>query len=276
MSDAEGYKDMIDRALTPLGEEMAGEIRPMVWRLFEMIYTDLQKAVAGNPVEHHPIVLGHMMEIAKEEMSPYILTEQAAALALLHDISPVDKITTQMVAKARKEDPAKADALELKRQQNRILHMREGSAMAHRRMLELNERLGKIVFDAEAIDIVCEAIRLHDNPSLNIPIPRTNWLGVAFREADRLWMITREGILTDLKRKDKSPDDLAAYSRQLESNIRRFREERSLYRPMEPFEGPFCDDETFFRTKAGYAIYRRLVENARETCPPKQPGMSEG
>lgn len=264
MSDADKHKAHVQKALAPLGEEMVDKFEPMVWTLFEIIYSDLVNAVEGNPVEHHPIVLGHIMEIAKEEMSPYILPKQAAALALLHDISPVKKITTQMVEEARKEDPEKGNALELERQQNRILHMREGSAMAHRRMLELNKRLGKIVFDAEAIDIVCEVIRIHDNPSLNIPIPRTNWLAVAFREADRLWMLTHEGILADLARKEKNANDPEAYHKQLKSNIERFREERSLYRPIEPSEGPFCDDETFFRTRIGHRIYNRLYDEGEK------------
>jgi hypothetical protein len=269
MSDADKYRGMIDQALAPLGQEKAGEISLMVWALFEIVYPDLLKTIDGNPIEHHPVVLGHMIEIAKGEMSPYIVPIQAAALALLHDISPVERITTQMVRKAREEDPAKGAALELKRQQNRILHMREGSAMAHRRMLATNDLLSGVAFDAETIDIVCEAIRIHDNPSLDIPIPRGNWLAVAFRESDRLWMITHDGILADLKRKDKRADDLAAYGAQLDWNLDRFCEERSLYRPLEPTEGPFCDDETFFRTKTGYALYRRLrgeAEKRAGTC----------
>ena len=282
MSDPEKYRRMIDDALAPLGEKRAEEIRPMVWALFAMIYDDLQKAVVGNPVEHHPIVLRHMIEISKGEKSPYIPTEQAVALGLLHDISAVDKITTQMVNQLRQEDTGKGEALELKRQQNRILHMREGAGMAHRRLLHLNESQGRIVFDAEAIDRVCEVIRIHDNPSLDIPIPRANWLAVAFREADRLWMLTHEGILADLTRKKVGTDDPEAfrvaydeelksnqqkiaapqsYWKQLESNIERFREERSLYRPVEGIEGPFCDDETFFRTKTGYGIFHRLRDD---------------
>jgi hypothetical protein len=265
MSDPADYDTLINRALAPLGQQKANRIGPMVLRLFDMIFPDLLKvkAVEGNPIEHHLIVLGHMMEIATGEKSLHITMKQAAALALLHDIAPVEKITTQMVAEARKRAPAEVEALEFRRQQNRILHMREGSAMAHRRMLELNERLRKIVFSAEAINTVCEVIRIHDNPSLDIPIPRSNLLAVAFREADRLWMITHEGIVTDLKRKDKSPDDLGAYSKQLASNIRRFREERALYHGKETIEGPFKDDETFFRTDTGYCIYCCCVKRAR-------------
>jgi len=258
MSGAHQWETHIDQALRPLGENLADEIKPMVWTLFEIIYPDLLGAVEGNPLEHHPIVLGHMMEIFKEDLFPYASVEAAAALALLHDISPVEKITTQMVAAARKEDTARGDALELRRRQNRVLHMREGSSMAHRRLLEMNQRWGGIAFDGETIDVVCEAIRIHDNPSLNIPIPRANWLSVAFREADRLWMITHEGICADLARKKRDISDPDAYRRQLDANIDRFREERSLYRPLEPTEGPFCDDQTFFRTRTGCTICNRL------------------
>jgi len=264
MNEFAKHKAMVERTLSVLKEKQAGELTHTLLTLFKMIYADLQSAVIGNPIEHHPVVLGHMMEIAKEEKSPYIPFRRAAALALLHDVSPVEKITTQMVADFRKKSPEKADALELKRQQNRILHMREGCAIAHRRMLQLNESTGRVVFDAGDIDAVCEVIRIHDNPSLDIPIPRTNWLAVAFREADRLWMITEEGILADLRRKGKDLNDPALYLAQLNSNVERFKDERSLYRPIESTEGPFCDDETFFRTKGGYKIFLRLLKEGGE------------
>ena len=194
-----------------------------------------------------------------------------------------------MVDDERAKDAARGNALELERQQNRILHMREGSAKAHRYLLKLNADLGKVVFDANAIDTVCEVIRIHDNPSLDLCIPRRNWLAVAFREADRLWMLTHLGVLADLARKEDSvknaqTDDAfrdefcqayaaqieanetrivnRSYRTQLEKNIRRFREERVLYYPYEPYEGPFCDNQTFFRTATGYAMYKQLRTTA--------------
>ena len=136
----------------------------------------------------------------------------------MHDIAPVDKITKQMIEKARARNPQEAEGLELCRQQNRILHMREGSAMAHRKMLELNDALGRVILDGDDIGAICEVIRIHDNPSLDIILQRRDWLAVAFREADRLWMVTDEGIRADLERKDMLPTPDVCLS-QLESNV---------------------------------------------------------
>jgi len=256
---------MIENSLCPLDQDQRNLLLPMLGQLLAITYVDLRKAVVGNPIEHHPIVLSHMMEISMQEDLLRINVKRAAALSLLHDISSVEKITKQMIKEARKVSAARADTLELRRQQNRILHMREGSAIAHRRLLELNESLEGIAFDAEDIDTICEVIRIHDNPSLDIPIHRENWLAVAFREADRLWMLTEEGIRADLERgEEKNVNDDAACGEQLEFNMRRFREERALYRSVESTEGPFCDNETFFRTQAGHAIYRRLYQEGKK------------
>jgi len=259
MSDVDKYMGLMDQGLAPLGNDVTANLKPIVWALFQMVYKDLEKAIVCNPVEHHLIVLKHMMEIVKGEMSPYIVVEQAAALALLHDIAPVKKITTQMVDQTRHRSTAMGEVFELKRQENRMLHMQEGCVIANLRMIELNERMRKIVFDAQSIQSICEVIRIHDNPSINISIPKTNWLAVAFREADRLWMITPEGIYADLSRQQKS-NNMEAYRKQLDANLERFREERLLYRSIESIEGPFCDDATFFRTKTGYSLYRRLLD----------------
>ena len=42
--------------LAPLGEDTTGRTGSIVWTLFEMIYPDLERAVIGNPLEHHLIV----------------------------------------------------------------------------------------------------------------------------------------------------------------------------------------------------------------------------
>ena len=226
--------------------------------LLALIYEDLRKATIGNPIEHHFKVLDHMVEITVQERRSAPIVARGAALSLLHDVSAVEKITKEMVVDARERSEEEAEALELRRKQNRILHMREGSATAHRMLLDLNEALGRIVFDAEDIDEICEVIRIHDNPSLDIPIARDNWLAMAFREADRLWMVTEEGICADLLRKNKPVED-AACLKQLDHNVTRFKDERALYKS--PDE-KFVDAETFFRTQSGHAIFVRLRNQA--------------
>jgi hypothetical protein len=259
VSKLEQCKEMVQKAVRFLPEEKAHEILTVLNELVGLIYVDLRRAIVGNPLEHHFIVLGHMMEITAEEESSQIPVKRAAVLSLLHDIAPVDKITKHMIEKARERSLEEAEALEMCRQQNRVLHMREGSSMGQRKMLELNESLGRSILSADDMEAICEAIGIHDNPSLDMIIKRANWLAVAFREADRLWMVTDEGIRADLERKGilVTPD---ACLRQLESNVSRFKEERLLYRDVEAAEGPFHDAETFFRTKTGFNIFRRLYE----------------
>ena len=82
--------------------------------------------------------------------------------------------------------------------------------MARVRLDELN--LEMEVFSADDIDEICRIIGIHDNPKLNKKLLRNDLMAVAFREADRLWMVTREGIHSDLVRKQKrdptvNPDD---------------------------------------------------------------------
>ena len=256
--------ELLQNCFDPLDQDEREELVPIVQSVFQMVFADLQAATIGNPIEHHLVVLRNMMEIAKAQGYSRVELKRAAALAILHDISAVEKITTQQVEELRKTHPGRAQAQELRRQQNRVLHMIEGSAMAHRRLLQLNDCLGKVAFGAEDIRAICDVIRIHDIPSLDLPIPRENELAVAFREADRLWMVHPLGIRTDLRRKARDPDDCQACLKQLEDNIERFRQERMLYRGMEANEGPFCDEETFFRTSGGHKLFARLYTEGKE------------
>jgi hypothetical protein len=265
-TEFEACRRGIVEALACLDLSTKEQLLPVLTQLLAIIYKNLRAATIGNPMVHHFKVLDHMIEITVQEGHSYPMIARGAATSLLHDVSAVAKITTEMVAEARKKSKQEGDALELRRQQNRILHMREGSAIAHRALLDLNEAAGRIVFDAQDIDEICEVIRIHDNPSIDIPIPRCNWLAMAFREADRLWMVTEDGIRVDLLRKNQSMDDAACLA-QLDHNVNRFRDERALY--TSPDE-KFIDDETFFRTDSGHAIFSRLRDQASKKHSKRQ------
>lgn len=258
------FVQQIAEALAVLGPRRAEEELQLLEPLAALSFPDLLKATAGNPLSHHPTVLGHMTEIAAESSFAEADVRRGAAVSLLHDISAVPKITKHMVDRLRVSDTEAAAALELRRREARLLHMREGSALAHRRLLDVNEWLGRVAYDASDITEICELIRIHDSPSIDLPIARRNWLAVSFREADRLWMLTEEGLKVDLERAGKSVEDAGNWIEQAEHNVQRFRDERSLYRAMEPAEGPFCDADTFFRNPAGHAIYLRLYARARD------------
>ena len=100
MNPTERHAQMVSKALDLLDSETAGRFAHIAKELFATIYDDLTTAISGNPIDHHPVVLDHMLQIATGVKSPFIVPEQAAALALLHDISAVRKITTQMVKDA--------------------------------------------------------------------------------------------------------------------------------------------------------------------------------
>lgn len=223
--------------------------------LFMLSFGDLKQAEVGNPLIHHIVVFQHMVQIAREEDIDML---QAGAIALLHDIAPIKKIRVRDVD--LEPDENKRQLLKQQRWQHRTLHMREGSAIAQKKLLLLNEYIGKPIYSDEDIDIVCEVIRIHDNPSIFIPIPKENRLAVAFREADRLWMLSDEGFKCDLRRDLERLNDQSAKNnlarKRLDHIITRFQKERQLY-----FEedGPFLDSMVFFRTKAGYTIYQQYL-----------------
>jgi predicted NBD/HSP70 family sugar kinase len=248
--------EMLEWALEPIGPERAAKLLPALRRLLMLVYRDYHAARAGNPPDHHLFVLRHIMIIAAGERFSDAELWRVAAIAMLHDVSNVEKITKGMVAELRQIDPNAAAALEVRRKSNRTLHMREGSSKAQRMLLELNESLGEAVSSAEDIEAICDVIRIHDNPSLDIPIPGSNRLAVAFREADRLWMVTIRGVRCDVIRKGKNPEDRELFHNQIDENLTRYREERLFYSDS---EGPFTVEGMFFRTATGGRLLRDLL-----------------
>jgi hypothetical protein len=188
------YLEMLGHALAPLDVGQRTHVVSILERLVMLVFADWIEAEAGNPVDHHLCVLHHMMLIAAAEEYPDSELLRAAAIALLHDLAPIEKITKTMVKELLTLNPEAGAALEVRRISSRTLHMREGSARAQRRLLQLNHSLGRVVFSATDIETICEVIRIHDNPSIGIPIPGSDKLAVAFREADRLWMVTMRGL----------------------------------------------------------------------------------
>ena len=254
------YHKLLNDIIKPLQSDestLGGEIFRL---LFLLSFDRLKQAELGNPLDHHLIVLKHVIEIAQKENLSILL---AGAIAILHDIGPIKKIRVADVE--TEENVDQKNLLEQQRRQSRTLHMREGSALAQKKLLLLNEYLGKIFYDDKVIDTVCEVIRIHDNPSLDIPIPKENHMAVSFREADRLWMLSDEGFACDLHRDAEkikgNVDFIALASKRLEHVIKRYQEERNLYSVT---NGPFQDEKLFFRTTAGYQLYQQYIQDRKQ------------
>jgi hypothetical protein len=223
--------------------------------LFILSFDKLKNAEITNPIEHHLIVLKNMIIISKEENLNLFV---AGAIAILHDIWPIKKIRVADVE--TEEDTDKRKLLDQQRIQNRILHMRKGSALAKRQLLLLNKYLGKVIYTDKDMDTVCEVIKIHDNPSIGIPIPKENKITAAFREADRLWMLSTEEFAFALFRDSREMEDntvnRSLASKRLEYVLKRYQQERNLYSNE---DGPFQDNKLFFRTKAGYRLYQQYL-----------------
>jgi len=232
--------------------------------LFEMALNEdqLLHDDADNPVEHHTTVLAHMMEIAKTELDKgrfnWGQVKQAAAIAILHDICPVRKITEDMIKSAL---PEQKDKLRKERESSVPLHMSNGANMAREKLLALNQKLNELIFDDEEIDSICDIILIHDNPKIKVKIPTENPMAVMLREADRLWMATLMGVRADLERKHICPDNLEKQLEQVKKNIKRFEEERKLYSEK---DGPFCDGRFFFRNPTAKKIFSRWYDYWKE------------
>jgi hypothetical protein len=225
--------------------------------LFAFVLTpeDLPADVAETPVEHPATVLAHMMEIAAGEGFGWDEVRRAAAASLLHDIWPIQRITREMRRAAATD--AEREELERIAKARREEHMARGRDRARERLEAFNAALPPDAgpFTPEDIEAVAALIAVHDNPSIGAKILPEDRLAVAFREADRLWMLTPQGLRGDLARKGIAAPTDGDMARQAEANLESFRQERGLYGPG---DGTFRDGDTFFRTRSGHALYLRL------------------
>ena len=89
-------------------------------------------------------------------------------------------------------------------------------------------------------------------------------MAIAFREADRLWMLSKEGFECDLRRDiekfhDKTKNNELA-SHRIKHVIERYKDERKLYSSSNE---RFQDEYLFFRTKAGFDLYLKYVKERK-------------
>lgn len=246
---------LLRSGLAPLQSQDQAALFPVLDALFESVLTNdaLLHEDVDNPVSHHTTVLGHILEIAVGEQFTSTDTWRAAAIAILHDMHPSPKITRERRDNAR--TPQEKAALELENLENRIVHMGLGCVKAKDKLRALAQTLGQSAYSTADIDAIGSVIAIHDIPSINLPIPADARLAAAFREADRLWMLSPPGILADLARKNKLAPSADDCLEQVRANLRSYQNERSLY----PADENFRDRETFFRTSTGHAIGQRYL-----------------
>ncbi|MBF0479240.1 MAG: FAD-dependent oxidoreductase [Candidatus Omnitrophica bacterium] len=132
-------------------------------------------------------------------------------------------------------------------------------------------------FSPEDIKEICALVGMHDNPGIaktyeteeykpyisgsadKLLIGKDKQLALIFREADRLWMLSYEGLIKDLMDSLLKGDNPLSVEKQLVNNIAVFSDERKSYDATGKDYGNFKGD-TFIRTDTGYKIYKDFIQ----------------
>ncbi|UCH93094.1 MAG: HD domain-containing protein, partial [Candidatus Aminicenantes bacterium] len=246
--------------------------------LFEKALPFFVDGMDKNPIHHNVQVVENMLIIAIQETKShrldksYKFVRKAAVLALLHDIGSgfsnpgLRKIKSSDI-KDREQELFKGEmpkeeiekeisGLIEKAVEYRMVHMIEGAKIAENLLNEFNrdqKKFNGVTFNERDIQDIKKCIERHDLPCIaeyyvtlgkpcnkNYLIQLDNPLAVILREADRLWMVSKEGLEKDLfedLEKNKKPEPLL----KLKHNVNRFKE------------------ETLFRTKSGLKLLKQYL-----------------
>lgn len=269
------------------------ELKNTLTYLFEKALPFFVKGSDNNPIHHHVQVVENMLFIAIEETKSdnldeaYKFVRKAAVLALLHDIGsgffkPGSRKIKSSDIKDREQELLKKKKPKEEREREisglieraveyRMVHMIEGAKIAENLLMGWERRPP---FDEKNIQDIKKCIEIHDLPSIaeyyislgkpcnkNYLIPLDNPFAVILREADRLWMVSKEGLEKDLLddlQKNKKPDPLL----KLKHNVTRFREEFFLYKSLKDiglYDLKGFKEETLFRTNAGFELLKQYL-----------------
>jgi len=229
-----------------------------------------------------------------EFIGEYGFIKNATALALLHDIgyakATAEKKTLDQIKKALEESKSVEEKESTIREAvwAREEHMIKGAGMIESMLRKANSLFREPPFSVKDIHSIGEAVEIHDKPScaqykkelkeessltpqdlsalqLELKLtpqdllPLDNWLAMVLREADRLWMISPQGLRKSLISEGITP---ASLEQRLRKNSNRFKQEKELYDDVyKEKAGQFqFKHGTLLRTDAGYEIYRILSE----------------
>ncbi|MFC1635543.1 hypothetical protein ACFL5Z_11935 [Planctomycetota bacterium] len=265
------------------------ELKSILNQLSEMAFPLFVAGMSGNPVHHNFQTVENIIDILSyDDTSNYPLYKKAAILALLHDVgngvvNPNLKKIKSSDIKDRREELEKQkknkeeieeeiNALSAQAEEYRDAHMKEGANIARTILAVLNQ--SKTIVSKDDIEDIVFCIEKHDKPSIaelrqeiNRPydrshlIPLENDLACLLREADRLWMVSKEGLEKDLfddLRKGNKPDPCG----KLWHNVNRFKEEYKLYTEaagITEAEKRKFKNESLFRTEGGFKVCKRQV-----------------
>lgn len=261
---------ILDAVLLRLGEKWP-RVASTLENIYPMALPYLLKARKGNPVHHSLKVVEFISEIAIGEGSSEAEVLDCVLAALLHDTGAEGKIRKADIDKEK--DPVKHEELRQEAIKLRLAHMSAGAEVAEKVIAQFNAGKPMLAIQPTDVEIIKDIIRIHDNPSIaeyenkndgtwlfsenNDPLK--DKLVKFHREADRLWMLSEEGLEVDLQRDEKKgkrdPAD------RVKGNIKRHQEEYALY--SEAFgDGAIkygFRENTLYRTETGFKIFKQLI-----------------
>lgn len=306
----------LQKAIKGLREYELPTLAEHLERFFFMALPYLIKGSATNPVHHTAHVVNLMTEVLLDEKNkrgqnvaaPRI--KRGVFAALLHDIGLAEaeggrirKADIQKKIEAT-GDWATVQKLVKEAVDSRRKHMEAGGRIAAELLHTYNAYQGQEVFTEEDVQAIRHLVEIHDNPSIceyvdlgrrwlqnhegaageildpgDYLFDSNDFLMMCLREADRLWMLTVEGIEVDLERDRKKakkkpaeegiPEEEVRIDKlaRIMANIQRHREEMWLYQRFRP---GMVDSYGFrkgllYRTDKGYEIFQRqLAELERQ------------
>lgn len=169
----------------------------------------------------------------------------------------------------------------------RLEHMDKGPELARK---VLQPYLDAKTLSGDDLNLICEAIKIHDYPTvektlkflrekgISVNYPKGHFLLpfddspfgrlITFlREADRLFMVSYQGVVKDLDdKKEITADDIRS---KLESNMKSHRDEYRLYKDANRDVGRFIQ-ETLYRTATGYSIFINAKDEIEKEIQKRQ------
>lgn len=267
----------------------------------------MQARASGGPALHTGFVAETVVKIAMaENLSPESIAILFLA-AVFHDVGfaniPEDRKKIRKSQIDDEPDPKKREELRKKAIEIRLEHMDLGAEMVEQMFLKDREWPSKSLVPYPGCDwplweriplaqvCVPSLIRIHDYPTIaeyvdsykekamwlfSSPLPKpgkkpvgSKNLVILLREADRLWMLSFDGLIADLAA--AKPEKRKSLADQLTHNLKRHIEEGELYRTvqrelkigkidgLDPAEG-----QPFYRTAASKGLAKQLEAETRE------------
>lgn len=269
------------------------QLAAVVSKAYDWVFTFLVQGRHKNPVHHTPWVVRSMVEIMRGESLPSKQCRLGLLAAVFHDAgnafepSGQGKITAEHV---RQGSTLLGPAIEQRKR-----HMRNGAVL-----VELFSRAkgAPRLSPKDRRSLKC-LVEHHDDPTIAQLLLDAKQLGkgnrqqqlrrhlfgpgkrlaAMLREADRLWMLTPDGIVADLRRKQQKEKPWDAQS-QITHNVIRHWEERQLYEDAHMLQGRgfrFQADSAFYRTKNGRLLFLKYQKILRAQGRRKwAKGVKEG